>query len=213
MKKYINAKNITIVILIILLFLVFLNPGGHLPNRTVYVPKIDSIPYVVHDTVMVDSLVEVEIEVPYEVPVDRLVEVTVIQSVDTAAILKDFNAKNEIKDILTLPNGLGVINLNETVTQNKITSRTFEAKVTPKIKIDTIYTPQPLKNVFYFGLNGGFNKVDVISHIGAGIMLKTKTEKIFQLGVGVSNRVIDGTNGTLSPYFNGGVYWKIKLKK
>jgi hypothetical protein len=213
MKKYINAKNITIVILIILLFLVFLNPGGHLPNRTVYVPKIDSIPYVVHDTVMVDSLVEVEIEVPYEVPVDRLVEVTVIQSVDTAAILKDFNAKNEIKDILTLPNGLGVINLNETVTQNKITSRTFEAKVTPKIKIDTIYTPQPLKNVFYFGLNGGFNKVDVISHIGAGIMLKTKTEKIFQLGVGVSNRVIDGTNGTLSPYLNGGVYWKIKLKK
>jgi len=213
MKKYINAKNITIVILIILLFLVFLNPGGHLPNRTVYVPKIDSIPYAVHDTVMVDSLVEVEIEVPYEVPVDRLVEVTVIQSVDTAAILKDFNAKNEIKDILTLPNGLGVINLNETVTQNKITSRTFEAKVTPKIKIDTIYTPQPLKNVFYFGLNGGFNKVDVISHIGAGIMLKTKTEKIFQLGVGVSNRVIDGTNGTLSPYLNGGVYWKIKLKK
>jgi hypothetical protein len=213
MKKYINAKNITIVILIILLFLVFLNPGGRLPNRTVYVPKIDSIPYVVHDTVMVDSLVEVEIEVPYEVPVDRLVEVTVIQSVDTAAILKDFNAKNEIKDILTLPNGLGVINLNETVTQNKITSRTFEAKVTPKIKIDTIYTPQPLKNVFYFGLNGGFNKVDVISHIGAGIMLKTKTEKIFQLGVGVSNRVIDGTNGTLSPYLNGGVYWKIKLKK
>jgi hypothetical protein len=213
MKKYINTKNITIVILIILLFLVFLNPGGHLPNRTVYVPKIDSIPYTVHDTVMVDSLVEVEVEVPYEVSVDRLVEVTVIQPVDTAAILKDFNAKNEIKDVLTLPNGLGVINLNETVTQNKITSRTFEAKVTPKIEIDTIYTPQPLKNVFYFGLNGGFNKVDVISHIGAGIMLKTKTEKIFQLGVGVSNRVIDGTNGTLSPYLNGGVYWKIKLKK
>lgn len=213
MKKYITPKNITIVILIILLFLVFLNPGGHLPNRTVYVPKIDSIPYAVHDTVMVDSLVEVEVEVPYEVPVDRIVEVTVIQPVDTAAILKDFNAKNEIKDILTLPNGLGTINLNEIVTQNKITSRTFEAKVTPKIKTDTIYTPQPLKNIFYFGLTGGFNKVDVISHIGAGLMIKTKSEKIFQLGVGVANRVVDGTNGTLSPYFNGGVYWKIKLKK
>lgn len=213
MKKYITPKNITITILIILLFLAFINPGGHLPNRTVYVPKIDSIPYAVHDTVMVDSLVEVEVEVPYEVPVDRLVEVMVIQPVDTAAILKDFNAKNEIKDVLTLPNGLGTINLNEVVTQNKITSRTFEAKVTPKIKTDTIYTPQPLKNIFYFGLTGGINKIDVISHIGAGIMLKTKTEKIFQLGVGVSNRVIDGTNGTLSPYFNGGVYWKIKLKK
>jgi DNA gyrase subunit B len=36
---------------------------------------------------------------------------------------------------------------------------------------------------------------------------------IDNLGVGVSNRVTDGTNGTLSPYIGGGVYWKIKFKK
>jgi hypothetical protein len=65
----------------------------------------------------------------------------------------------------------------------------------------------------YFGFNGGFNKVDVISHIGTGVLVKTKKDKIYQINAGVANRVTDGTNGTLSPYIEAGVYWKIKLKK
>ena len=43
--------------------------------------------------------------------------------------------------------------------------------------------------------------------------LKTKEEKLYKLGVGVDNKVIDGTNGTLTPYIGGGVYWPIRLKK
>ena len=49
--------------------------------------------------------------------------------------------------------------------------------------------------------------------MGIGLLFKTKDEKIYKVGVGVSNTVIDGTNGTLTPYIGGGVYWKIKLKK
>ena len=61
---------------------------------------------------------------------------------------------------------------------------------------------------------GGFNKVDVVSSIGAGALIKTKKDKIYQLGIGVVNKVgSDGTNGVLSPFINGGVYWKIKFKK
>ena len=69
------------------------------------------------------------------------------------------------------------------------------------------------KTQVYYGLTGGFNKVDVVSNIGAGLLVKTKKDKIYQIGVGVSNKVTDGTNGKLSPYIGGGVYWKIKLKK
>ena len=46
-----------------------------------------------------------------------------------------------------------------------------------------------------------------------GILLNTKKDKIYNLGIGVANRVVDGTNGGLTPYINGGVYWKIRLKK
>ena len=52
-----------------------------------------------------------------------------------------------------------------------------------------------------------------MSHIGTGILFKTKDDKIFHVGVGVANRVLDGTSGTFTPYVDGGVYWKLKLKK
>ena len=78
---------------------------------------------------------------------------------------------------------------------------------------DTIYTKEPKKNQLFFGLNGGFNKENVVSHIGTGVLFKTKDDKIFHVGVGVANRVLDGTSGTFTPYVDGGVYWKLKLKK
>ena len=54
----------------------------------------------------------------------------------------------------------------------------------------------------------------MVSNIGAGVLIKTKKDKIFQLGLGVSNKVgTDGTSGVLSPFIGGGVYWKIKFKK
>jgi hypothetical protein len=49
--------------------------------------------------------------------------------------------------------------------------------------------------------------------MGLGVVLKTKDEKLYKIGVGLSNNVIDGTHGRLSPYLGGGVYWKVKLKK
>jgi len=65
----------------------------------------------------------------------------------------------------------------------------------------------------YYGLNGGFNKADVVSSVGAGVMLKTKKDKIYQFTLGVNNRVVDGTTGAFSPYVGFGTYWKIKVKK
>ena len=71
----------------------------------------------------------------------------------------------------------------------------------------------PAKNQVYYGLNAGFNKEDYVSAVGAGVILKTKKDKIYQLGIGVNNRTTDGTNGSFSPYVGFGTYWKIKVKK
>ena len=89
--------------------MVFLNPGGYVPMRTKFIPKIDSVPYAVHDTLFVDSLVEVEVEVPVPYEVEKRVEVQVTQSVDTMEILKIFYTKNIQKNVLNLPNGVGTI--------------------------------------------------------------------------------------------------------
>lgn len=211
MKKYINAKNIIIVILIVLLFLAFLNPGGHLPNRTQYVPKIDSIPYAVHDTIPVDSLVEVEVEVPYEV--EKKVEVPVIQPVDTMEILKVFYTKNIQKNVLNLPNNVGTLTLTDTISQNKIVGRSFESKIKKQIVRDTLRLPEEKKNKVYLGFDTKVDMPNYINGLGLGLLYQTKEDKIFKVGVGVNNRLTDGTNGTFTPYVDAGIYWKIKVRR
>jgi hypothetical protein len=213
MKKYINTKNIIIVTLIILLFLVFLNPGGHLPNRTI--TKVDSVGYAVHDTISVDSLVEVEveIEVPVEVEVEKRVEVPVLTPVDTAEILKVHFAKVQHKDVLVLPDNVGTVTIMDTISKNSIVNRKFISDIKQMIIKDTVYTKEPKKGQMYFGFNGGLSKPDVVSHLGTGIMYKTKEDKIYHLGIGVANRILDGTTGQFTPYVDGGVYFKIKTRR
>jgi hypothetical protein len=49
--------------------------------------------------------------------------------------------------------------------------------------------------------------------MGMGVILKTKKDHLYQVGIGVANRTVDGVSGEFKPYIGGGVYWKIKLKK
>ena len=213
MKKIFNIPNTLILLLILIVIIEFINPKGIMPNRTTV--KVDSIPYAIHDTVSVDSLVqvEVEIEVPVEIEVEKIVEVPVYQTIDTMEILKIHFAKVQHKEVLRLPNNQGTVTLIDTISKNSIVNRQFIADIKRMIVKDTIYTKEPKKNQLFFGLNGGFNKENVVSHIGTGVLFKTKDDKIFHVGVGVANRVLDGTSGTFTPYVDGGVYWKLKLKK
>jgi len=215
MKKFLNIKNIAIVVLIAIVLLELFNPGGVMPGKTIRVNgkayevikhEIDTI-----DVIKTKVVTKKGEDIYHETIVEKEVKVPV--NVDTNAILKDYYSKVLYKDVLVLPDSLGTIAVTDTISQNKILGRTFNANVKQRtIKETTIVKELPKTKVFY-GFEGGFNKQDVVSHVGMGILLNTKSDKIFNLGIGVANRVVDGTNGGLTPYINGGVYWKIRLRK
>jgi hypothetical protein len=215
MKKLLNIKNIALLLLIAIV--VFQQCGGN-KKGTGEIVKVDGKKYELlkHE---IDTIEVVKTKVVtkkgediyHETIVEK--EVIIPTIVDTAALLKDFFAKNIYKDTLNLPDSLGTVSLIDTITQNKILGRTFNASVKQRTIKETLIVKELPKTQVYYGLTGGFNKADVVSNVGAGLLIKTKKDKIYNLGVGVSNRVTDGTNGTLSPYIGGGVYWKIKFKK
>lgn len=211
MKKYLNVKNGIITVLIILLVLSLLNPYGVLPNRVSTSIRIDSIPYAVHDTVMVDSAYEVEVPVevltPYEVKVPTYI------AVDTAGILKMYYVKIPYKDVITLPNNVGTLTLIDTISQNKIVGRSFESKIKKQIVRDTLRLPEEKKNKVYFGLNAQIDRPNLVNGLGMGLLYQTKEDKIFKVGIGVNNWVKDGVNGTFTPYVDAGIYWKIKVRR
>ena len=215
MKKLLNFKNIAIAALIIFVLLELWNPGGIMPGKTI---RIEGKKYEVikHEIDTVD-IVKTKVvtkkgdDIYHETIVEK--EVFIPAVIDTAALLKDYYSKVLYKDVLVLPDSLGTVAVTDTISQNKILGRTFNANVKQRtIKETTIVKELPKTKVFY-GLEGGFNKADFVSSVGAGVLINTKKDKIYQLGLGVDNRTIDGTNGTFSPYVRGGVYWKIKLKK
>ena len=218
MKKLLNFKNIAIVALVIWILLQWFNPGVVMPGgRTIRIDgkKYEVIKHTI-DTVEVEKIKTVTKkgkDIVHEViDVDTLVLKEMV-NVDSAAILKDYLAKIVYKDTLVLDGGLGTIALIDTITKNRILGRTWDAKVKERTIKEELIVKEPAKTQLYYGLNAGFNKEDYVSAIGAGVILKTKKDKIYQLGIGVNNRTTDGTNGSFSPYVGFGTYWKIKVKK
>ena len=215
MKNLLNFKNIAIAALIIFVLLEWFNPGGVMPGKKVFIAgkayevikhEIDTV-----DIVKTKVVTKKGEDIYHETIVEKEVIIPVV--IDTMALLKDYYSKVLYKDVLVLPDSLGTVAVTDTISQNKILGRTFNANVKQRtIKETTIVKELPKTKVFY-GLEGGFNKADFVSSVGAGVLINTKKDKIYQLGLGVNNQTTDGTNGGFTPYVRGGVYWKIKLKK
>jgi hypothetical protein len=161
---------------------------------------------------MVDSLVEIEVYVEVPVPYAVHDTTTVTNPIDTNEILKIHFAKVQHKEVLTLPDNQGTITIIDSISKNTVVNRKFISDIKRMIVKDTIYTKEPKKNQMFFGFTSGFSSADVVSHIGTGVLFKTKDDKIFHVDLGVANRTTDGVNGSFTPYVGGGVYWKLKLK-
>lgn len=205
MKKILDVRHF---IIIALVFALFYLKGDKKPIIKEVIKEIPS--EVIHDTIPEEVLVYVEGEDIYH---DTTIYVPTLVQVDTAEILKNFYAKNIFLDTLKLNNSQGFVYLSDSISQNNIVSRKWSANIKPKIVREPLPEPPKMRNQVYFGLNGTWTQKDWVNSVGTSILLKTKDDKIFQLGVGVTNRTFDGYSGEFVPYLNGGVYWKIRIKK
>ena len=216
MKKFVTFKNIAIAVLIVYVLLQWFNPGGVMPGGRII--KIDGKKYeVIKHTIDTVDVIKTKVvtkkgdDIYHEVIVEKEIKIPV--NVDTIAIINDFYSKVLYKDVLVLPDSLGTVSVIDTISQNRILGRTFNASVKERTIKETMIVKEPAKTQLYYGLNAGFNKEDYVSAVGAGLILKTKKDKIYNINIGVNNRTVDGTNGSFSPYVGFGTYWKIKVKK
>ena len=216
MRKLLNIKNIALILLIAIV--IFQQCGGN-KKGTGEIVKVDGKKYeLIKQETDTIEVVKTKVvtkkgeDIYHETIVEK--EVIIPAVIDTAALLKDYYSKVLYKDVLVLPDSLGTVDVTDTISQNKIWGRTFNANVKQRIIKETTIVKELPKTQVYYGFTGGFNKVDVVANLGAGVLIKSKSDKIYQLGIGVANKVgTDGTNGVLTPFIGGGVFWKIKFKK
>lgn len=122
---------------------------------------------------------------------------TFLSPVDSLAILKEFFTLYTYIDTV----GTDSVNIviKDSITTNKIIARQVDYKVIyPTITITKEKFVKETQYYYGFGIGGSKNG---FNYVGPELMLKTKTDKIYGIGIGVNN--------TLSPVINFRMHWKI----
>lgn len=134
------------------------------------------------------------------------------QDIDTLAILKDYYAKYTYTDEIKM-DSIGVVYINDTISQNKIISRSarFEYKL-PTITKTTFVKEPPVTKLFIGG-SIGFNKPTFINHITGKLILLTKKDRMYGLGIGATTQQFTPTKSGITPFIEGSILWKIKLRR
>jgi len=133
---------------------------------------------------------------------DTTIFVPIPVNVDTLEIIKNYFAKNVYKDTLQLPDSLGFVAVQDTISKNKIEARKYTANVKQRTIKETLIVKELPKNHLYYGLNMSLDKPNFIQNFGGSLMLQTKCDKIYTLGLGV--------NSSMTPYVSTSLYWKLK---
>ena len=199
-------KNIIKIVagLIALIAIYFLIFGKHNPFSP-QIKYVNGKPYEVikHEIDTIDIIkTKIVTKKGEDIYHDTTIYVSIPVSVDTMQIIKEYFAKNVYKDTLQLPDSLGFVAIQDTISKNKVEARTYTANVKQRTIKETLIVKELPKNHIYYGLNMSLNKPDFVHSIGGSLMLQTKTNKIYTLGIGVT------TN--LTPVVSTSLYWKLK---
>ena len=121
---------------------------------------------------------------------------------DTVHILSDYMRIYAYSDTINQDSNIFVI--NDTISQNRIKSRSFEAKITEKTIYVKEYYAEKAKYRLYYGIRGDFsqdNGLEVLSH---GLMLNAKNKALIGLNLNINK------NYNIS--YSGSIYFKIGKK-
>jgi hypothetical protein len=201
-----DFKSILIIGLIILILLMRMCSGGDQSSHPIV--KIDGKKYELLkrtiDTVTVTKT-KIEYRPGKTIFKDPPIYITPPTQIDSLAVVKEYYSKIVYKDTLNLDEDGGTIAITDTVSQNKIIGRLWSASIKQKTIHDVTIVKELPKTQVYIGGTAGFDEDNIVNFVGPSLLLKTKQDRVYSLGVGY------GTDKNVS--IQAGIYWKIKLGK
>lgn len=114
---------------------------------------------------------------------------------DTIRIIEDYNTTKAYIDSIRQDSNIFVI--RDTISQNKILSRSFEANLREKtIVTKQLYVEKP-KNALYLGFRGDFRPSNGLVVLSPSLMLSAKNKALIGLGLDLYNNGGFGYSGSL----------------
>jgi hypothetical protein len=138
----------------------------------------------------------------------KLVEVpTKPTALDTVSILQAYYPKNAFKDVLVLPEKQGKVIITDTISHNRLASRSWVADITPRVVKEVVEVPAPKIREYYLGPEFSTNFRSINNWYSLNLLVKNKANHIIKIGGGVNMR--DGIAGP-RPWMAAGFFFKIK---
>lgn len=212
-------KNILQLLLIGAVALLFLqrNPFGKADSYESKRDTVHSIQYVQQPPVIIPQYIPIKdgVQAPTVIPQDY------IASSDYKELLKQYQdvvnkylSTTTYKDSIELKDStgkkVGIVNLEDKISKNEITSRKPNYQLTFPHTTTTITVTEPYKpkNQLYVGGGITGNQQSPVNGAYVGLLWKNKKDQIYSINTGILTM-----RGIVKPQFGVSAYWKLKFKK
>lgn len=131
---------------------------------------------------------------------------TVLQPIDTLSVVKDYLITRSYNDTISIDvdnKKIGVVMINDNVSQNMLQSRSIDWTIDIPVSMLTTNN-MPVAKGFYHGLDIGFSRTDYLSSVSYSVMY-LKGSTAYKLGLGMQS-----SNEKLQGFISAGLYFKIK---
>jgi hypothetical protein len=193
-----NAIKQYLIIILAFFAMVWLYESCHSSSAVIESVKTDTV----YQTKVVNKWKQGK-DIPYVIIATDTVHDSIQYTVhDTVRIMTDYMRTYAYSDTINVDSNTFVI--NDTISQNKIQSRGFEAKITEKTILTTITKAAKAKNTLYLGFRGDLSESNGLEVLSPGIMLNAKNKALIGLNVNINKNFNIG--------YSGSVYFKIGKK-
>ena len=114
---------------------------------------------------------------------------------DTIRIISDYNQVKAYSDTIKKDSNIFVI--NDTISQNRIISRGFQAKITTKTILTKEFYAEKPRYTLFWGVRGDFRPSNGLEVLSPSLMLNAKNKALIGFSVDISKNYNVGYSGSV----------------
>lgn len=189
--SFVKNNILFIAIMLLVLWLYFLLKPKQI--ETTFDPSKYKKVVTIHDTMyknMYINMYKKGDSIPY-----RVLDTIYTHISDTIRIVSDYNQVKAYSDTIKKDSNIFVI--DDTISQNRIISRGFKAKITEKTILTKEFYAEKPKYTLFWGIRGDFRPSNGLEVLSPSLMLNAKNKALIGFSVDISKNYNVGYSGSV----------------
>jgi len=188
--SFVKNNILFIAIMLLVLWLYFLLKPKQVD--TIFDPSKYKKVLIIHDTLYKNLYINKYKKgdsIPY-----KILDTIYTHISDTIRIISDYNQVKAYSDTIKKDSNIFVI--DDTISQNRIISRGFQAKITEKTILTKEFYANKPTNTLFWGIRGSYSPLNGLEVLSPSLMLSVKNKALIGFSVDISKNYNVGYSGS-----------------